>query len=140
VRAVPGLKAPVVTYKLTEADMSRLAQGLVHLGEVLLAAGATELYPSLVGGPVVRQLDVIGQWWDRASRANTNLMTVHLMSTVRMGDDRDLTGADSYGRVWDHANLYVNDGSLLPGASGVNPQAAIMAIASRNVDHLLATT
>ena len=137
--ALPGLRAPLVTYKLTEADMSRLAQGLVHLGEVLLAAGATELYPSLTGGPVVRDLEGIGQWWDRATRGNTNLQTVHLFSTVRMGNNRALTGTDSFGRVWDHANLYVNDGSLLPDASGVNPQAAIMAIASRNAEHFLAT-
>jgi choline dehydrogenase-like flavoprotein len=140
VRAIPGLRAPLVTYKLTEADMSRLAQGLVHLGEVLLAAGAVELYPSVVGGPVARDLDDLGRWWDRTTRANTNLMTVHLFSTVRMGNDRSRTGADSYGRVWDHDNLYVNDGSLLPGASGVNPQAAIMAIATRNCEHFLATT
>ena len=139
VRAIPGLRAPLVTYKLTEADMSRLAQGLVHLGEVLLAAGAVELYPSVVGGPVARDLDDLGRWWDRTTRANTNLMTVHLFSTVRMGNDRSRTGADSYGRVWDHDNLYVNDGSLLPGASGVNPQAAIMAIATRNCEHFLAT-
>jgi choline dehydrogenase-like flavoprotein len=139
VLAVPGLRAPLVTYKLTEADMSRLAQGLVHLGEVLFAAGAVELYPSLVGGPVARNLDDIGRWWDRATRSRTNVMTVHLFSTVRMGNDRSRTGTDSFGRVWDHANLYVNDGSLLPDASGVNPQAAIMAIASRNTEHFLAT-
>lgn len=137
--AVPGLRAPLVTYKLTEADMSRLAQGLVHLGEVLFAAGATELYPSMVGGPVARDLHDLGQWWDRATRASTNLQTVHLTSTVRMGNDRSRTGTDSFGRVWDVDNLHVNDGSLLPDAPGVNPQAAIMTIATRNVEHLLAT-
>ena len=58
VRAVPGLRSPLVTYHLTEADMSRLARGLVHLGEVLLAAGATELYPSArrwPGGALARR-------------------------------------------------------------------------------------
>jgi choline dehydrogenase-like flavoprotein len=139
VLALPGLKAPFITYRLTDADMSRLARGLVHLGEVLLAAGATELYPSLAGGPVVRHLDEIGQWWDRATRANTNLMTIHLTSTVRMGNDRSLTATDSYGRVWDHENLHVNDASLLPDAPGVNPQAAIMTIASRNAEHLISS-
>src|SRR4029450_1373781 len=34
VMALPGLRAPIVTYRLTEGDMSRLARGLVHLGEV----------------------------------------------------------------------------------------------------------
>jgi choline dehydrogenase-like flavoprotein len=138
--AVPGLKAPLVTYKLTDADMSRLARGLIHLGEVLLAAGATELYPSLVGGPIAYDLDGLGAWWDKATRSHTNLMTVHLTSTVRMGNDRARTGTDSYGKVWDHANLFVNDGSLLPDAPGVNPQAAIMTIATRNAEHLLSIT
>ena len=40
---------------MTDADQSRLARGLLHLGEVLLAAGATELYPSIAGAPVARR-------------------------------------------------------------------------------------
>ncbi|HEX6425048.1 MAG TPA: GMC family oxidoreductase [Acidimicrobiales bacterium] len=135
--AAPGLRAPLVTYALTEADLSRLARGLIHLGELLLAAGATELHPSVVGGRVVRRLDEIGMWWDQVTRARANLMTVHLTSSVRMGENRARTGADSFGRVWGYRNLRVNDGSLIPDAPGVNPQAAIMAIATRNSDHFL---
>jgi choline dehydrogenase-like flavoprotein len=136
--AVPGLRAPIVTYRLTEGDMSRLARGLVHLGEVLLASGATELYPSVAGGPVVRRQDGLGEWWDAVTRSRTNLMTVHLTSTVRMGENRALTGADSFGRVWGYRNLRVNDASLVPDAPGVNPQGTIMAIAARNSDQFLA--
>jgi choline dehydrogenase-like flavoprotein len=40
--------------------------------------------------------------------------------------------------VWGYRNLRVNDGSLIPDAPGVNPQAAIMAIATRNCDQFLA--
>ena len=138
--AVPGMKAPVVTYRLTDGDMSRLARGLIYLGEVLLAAGATELYPSIVRGEVVRSPDELGGWWDSVTRARANVMSVHLTSTVRIGEDRDRTGTDSFGRVWGVANLRVNDASLLPDAPGVNPQGAIMAIALRNADHFLATT
>jgi choline dehydrogenase-like flavoprotein len=140
VLAIPGLRAPIVTYRLTDGDMSRLARGLVDLGEVLLAAGAQELYPSVVHGAVVRQPDELVSWWDAVTRSRTNLMTVHLTSTVRMGEDRDRTGADSFGRVWGFENLRVNDASLLPDAPGVNPQAAIMAIASRNSDQFLSVT
>ena len=112
---------------------------MVHLGEVLLASGATELYPSVAGGPVVRSHDEIGAWWDAVTRNRTNLMTVHLTSSVRMGEDRSHTGADSFGRVWGYDNLHVNDASLVPDAPGVNPQAAIMTIASRNTEHLIAS-
>jgi choline dehydrogenase-like flavoprotein len=138
VLAVPGLRAPLVTYRLTDGDMSRLARGLVHLGEVLLAAGARELYPSVVDGMVVRREEELASWWDAASRSRTNLMTVHLTSSVRMGENRDRTGADSFGRVRGYTNLRINDASLLPDAPGVNPQAAIMAIASRNSEQFLA--
>ena len=64
-------------------------------------------------------------------------MTVHLCSTVPMGEDRcarrrrqlrsDCTAPD---------NVYVNDASLLPDAPGVNPQASMMAIAIRNARRL----
>ena len=139
VRAIPGLRAPLVTYGLTDSDLSRLARGLVHLGEVLLAAGALEIFPSIAGGPIVRSREDLGQWWQALTRSRSNLMTVHLTSTVRMGDASDLTGADSYGRIWDTDNLRVNDASLLPDAPGVNPQAAVMMIAARNADAFLAT-
>ena len=140
VLAVPGARAPLVTYRLTEADMSRLARGLVHLGEVLLAAGATELYPSVADGHVARRTDDLVAWWDAVTRRRANLMTVHMTSTVRMGETRARTGADSFGRVWGLRNLRVNDASLLPDAPGVNPQSATMAIAARNAAHFLAET
>ncbi|MGH2685987.1 MAG: GMC family oxidoreductase N-terminal domain-containing protein [Actinomycetota bacterium] len=136
--AVPGAKAPIVTYRLTEGDLSRLARGLVHLGELLLAAGATELYPSVVGGTVVRRPADLVRWWDEVTPSRTNLMTVHLTSSVRMGERPDRSGADSFGRVRGARNLRVNDASLLPDAPGVNPQAAIMSIALRNAEHFLA--
>jgi choline dehydrogenase-like flavoprotein len=138
VLALPGFRSPVVTYQLTEGDMSRLARALIHLGEVLLAAGATELYPSVTGGVVARGPDDLVQWWDALTRNSANLMTVHLTSSVRIGEKRSRTGADSYGRVWGFDNLRVNDASLLPEAPGVNPQGPIMAVVARNTDQFLA--
>ena len=139
VQAVPGLSAPVVVHRLTDGDLSRLARGLVHLGELLLAAGATELYPSVHGAVVARSTDDLVRWWSAVDRVRTNLMTVHLTSSVRMGDDRSRTGTDSFGAVWDLANLRVNDASLLPDAPGVNPQAGVMTIALRNAEQFLAS-
>jgi choline dehydrogenase-like flavoprotein len=140
VLAVPGLRAPLVTYRLTDADLSRLARGLVLLGEALLAAGAIELYPSIEGGQVVRSPGELVHWWGQVDRRRAGLMTVHLTSSIRMSSDRRQAGCDGFGRVWDVQNLRVNDASLLADAPGVNPQAAIMTIALRNADHFLATT
>ena len=110
--------------------------GLVHLGEPPLAARP----PSCTHrcrGRQVRRLDELGSWWDQVTRQHSSLMTVHLTSSMRMGENRALTGADSYGRVWGYRNLRANDASLIPDAPGVNPQAAIMAIATRNCDQFL---
>ncbi len=135
--AVPGVPTPVVTYRLTDADISRLARGLINLGRALFEAGATELHPSVRGGTVAHHPRDLVQWWDEIDRTTANLMTVHLTSSIRMGENRRLTGADSYGRVHGVQNLRVNDASLVPDAPGVNPQAAIMTIAARNADQFL---
>ena len=135
--SIPGLSAPLVTYRLTSADLSKLAQGLVALGEALLAAGATELYPSVTDAGVARSPDDLAPWWDAVTPKAANLMTVHLTSSIRMGEADRLCGTDSFGRVHGFTNLRVNDASLLPDAPGVNPQAGIMAIASRNAAQFL---
>ncbi len=134
---LPGLSSPLVFYTMSDADMSRLARGVVHLGSVLLAAGATELYPGLVGGPIVRRSEQLGQWWEATSRTRANVMTVHLTSTVRMGEDPRLAAADSFGRLRGTDNLRISDASVLPDAPGVNPQAAIMMLATRNTHAFL---
>jgi len=45
---------------------------------------------------------------------------------------------DAYGRVNGYPNLYVNDGSLIPGSIGVNPFVTITALAERNIERILA--
>jgi choline dehydrogenase-like flavoprotein len=137
--SVPGLRAPVVTYRLTDGDLSRLARGIVHLGEALLAAGATELHASCTGAPVAHSTADLAAWWDVVDRRRANVMTVHLTSSVRMGEGRHRTAADSFGAIHGTENLRVADASLLPEAPGVNPQAAVMTIAARNADQLLST-
>ncbi len=44
---------------------------------------------------------------------------------------------DAHGRVKGYRNLYVMDGSLIPGNVGVNPFLTITALAERNMSHIL---
>ncbi|WP_037627917.1 GMC oxidoreductase [Streptomyces aureus] len=44
---------------------------------------------------------------------------------------------DNYGRVAGYKNLYVTDGSLIPGSIGVNPFVTITALAERNVERII---
>jgi choline dehydrogenase-like flavoprotein len=55
----------------------------------------------------------------------------HQAGTCRMGTDPAASVTDPYGRVWDHPNLRVIDGSLHVTNGGVNPVLTIFANAYR---------
>lgn len=137
VTAVPGLSDPVVTYRLTHRDRELLRSGLARLALLLLEGGATHVYPSFRGAPIVRGRGDLADLQGRFSALASSVMSVHLCSTVPMGENPDLCGADSHGRVHGTTNIHVNDASLLPDAPGVNPQASVMAIALRNVRYFI---
>ena len=132
VTAIPGLAEPLVTYRLTRRDRALLGQGLARLALVMLEAGAVEVFPSFSGSPVVRNRADLADMTASFRAAAASVMTVHLCSTVPMGEDRRVAAADSFGLVHGTVNVRVNDASLLPDAPGVNPQASVMAVALRN--------
>jgi choline dehydrogenase-like flavoprotein len=138
VRALPGFQDPVVTYHLTREDRLRLRSGMKRLMHLLLAGGATRIYPSFRDAPVVTDVRSAAEAISGFTASRASLMTVHLTGTVPMGEDRNRAGADSFGNVHGYEQLHVNDASLLPWAPGVNPQGTIMAVAHRNVAHFLA--
>jgi choline dehydrogenase-like flavoprotein len=132
VRAVRGLRDPIVTYRLTRRDRALLGSGLARLALLMLEAGADEVYPSFRGAPLVRRRSDLATMQSTFSATKASVMTVHLCSTVPMGEDIAKCGANSFGRVHGTANVWVNDASLLPTAPGVNPQGTVMALAIRN--------
>lgn len=136
VRALPGFRDPLVTYRLTRRDRAVLGRGLTRLAMAMLAAGAREVYPSFRDAPVVRSRADLAHVDAAFSAMAASVMTVHLCSTVPFGSNTELAAADSFGRVYGTDNVFVNDASLLPDAPGVNPQASVMAIALRNARRL----
>jgi len=132
VRTVRGLRDPIVTYGLTRRDRALLGSGLARLALLMLEAGAEEVYPSFRGAPVVRTPADLAAMSASFSAGKASVMTVHLCSTIPMGQDTTRCGADSFGRVHGTDNVWVNDASLLPTAPGVNPQGTVMAFSIRN--------
>ena len=140
VRVLPGVADGVlVRYRLTATDRANISAGLARLGEILFAAGATVVYPSLRTPAVLTSVEQCRAFLEQPLPAAVmSLSSMHAFSSCPMGEARDLCATDSFGKVWDVANLYVNDASLLPDSPGVNPQATVMAVALRNVDHFAA--
>ena len=137
VRALPGIAdGVVVRYRLTDTDRANISAGMARLGEMLFAAGATVVYPSLRAPSVLTSAEQCRSFLERPlPGAVMGLSSMHAFSSCPMGENRELCATDSFGKVWDVANLYVNDASLLPDSPGVNPQGTVMAVALRNADH-----
>ena len=95
---MPGLRSPLVTYNLTESDMSRLARALVHLGEVLLAANATELYPS-VTDPILEGMTMMIET-GYSDYPNESFHVEDLILVGAHGADY-LTDASRHERIWE---------------------------------------
>ena len=135
VRNIPLSAAPLIRYSLSAEDLRDLSTALVNLCRLLFAAGATHLYPSIVGISVLRSEADLTTIPSELPRDRTSLMAAHLFSSCPMGQATDFTAVDSFGQVHDYRNLFINDASILCTAPGVNPQGSIMAVARRNALH-----
>ena len=137
VRALPGFDDPLVRYRISAVEMDNLGRGIQGLARLLLAAGAKQVFTGLPALPVVTNEQQLTQLPDSLSAAADNIMTVHLMASCPMGENRKLAAVNSWGRVHGQAGLYVADVSTLCTSPGVNPQGTIMALAKRNSEHFL---
>jgi choline dehydrogenase-like flavoprotein len=132
VRPVPGFRDALVRSQYNPTDMRDLVAGLRALGECLFAAGAVALYPGIAGAPVLRSPADLARIPPELPARAASLSTFHLFATCPMGEDGARCATDSFGKVRGADGLYVNDASLLPGPTVVNPQGTVMAIAHRN--------
>lgn len=137
VRVLPKTRDPVVSFWVSKRDMTRLRSALGRLLLVLLAAGADEVVPSVRGGQAISRREQIPQEVLRLNRRTAELMTVHVCSSVPMGEDLARCAVDSFGVSHEVAGVHVNDASIINDAPGINPQGTVMALAIRNGEHFL---
>lgn len=137
----PGPLGPIVRFDLTRDDVRTARRGVRRLGEVLLAAGASEVYPGIAGfDPVVRDARRMAAFDDEGPldpKAYAMSMT-HLFGTARMGSDPASSVVRPDFRHHHVDGLYVADSSVFPTNLGVNPQIAIMAVAQVCAERMLA--
>lgn len=61
----------------------------------------------------------------------------HIMGTYRMGSDKSDSVTDSFGRSWDHPNLWLAGSGLFPTTGTANPTLTIAALALRTAPEIL---
>jgi choline dehydrogenase-like flavoprotein len=137
IRSYPLLRDPVIWYQLEQSNLVSLALGIKRLCKVMFRAGAEKVYPSIKGLHGLTHESQIHRIPNIVDRNTVNLMTIHLMGSCPMGEDKSKTAVDSYGQVHGASGLYVSDASLIGSILGVNPQGTVMAISRRNAHHIL---
>jgi choline dehydrogenase-like flavoprotein len=138
VTSFPGVREPLVRYRLTNSDWAALAKGVGALAKVMFAGGAKRVFPGIQGHVGWTDAEAAErEMMDGPARKRTNLFTIHLFSSCPMGEDERRCPVDSFGAMRGVENLYLADASIIPDAPGVNPQATIMALANRVAEHAL---
>jgi len=66
----------------------------------------------------------------------TGLISTHTQGGCRMGDDPTKSVVDHRGESHEVKRLFVADASLIPRTLSVNPSLTVMALATRQAEHI----
>ena len=135
--ALPNLNTPLVSYNLSKDDWYQIKLGLDYVMQAIFKAEATQIFPSIYGSKSFSTYKEYKNLINNFAFKHYNLMTIHLLSSCPMGENKSLTAVNSFGKLHKLKNLFIADGSIIPESTGTNPQATIMAIALRNVRYFL---
>ncbi|MDQ3654776.1 MAG: GMC family oxidoreductase, partial [Chloroflexota bacterium] len=103
-----GIPRPRVNYVISDYTLRGIAAAKEQLGRIFEALGV--------------------QWTTHVEQIQG---AGHIMGTVRMGADSATSVTDSYGRTWDHPNLWLAGSGLFPAVGTGNPTLTIAALALR---------
>lgn len=137
IRKLPFFADPVVQYKLSKQDLQVLARATRDLCRLLLAAGALDLHVSDRSIDKISSIDQLINIPGILNKGYAELMTIHVMASCPMGEDRSVCSVNSWGQLHGLERIYIADASLFPGALGANPQGTLMTLVRRNINKFI---
>lgn len=105
-----GLPAPVITFSFGDNDKKVIEAGVQMSKQIQEAAGGRVEFISPD--------------------------TSHMLGGCRMGNNRDSSVVDKWGRCHDHPNMFIADTSLFVTSGASNPTITAMALAWRTADYI----
>ncbi len=132
----PG-REPIITYRLSRRDKSRMLHGIRILARTFFEAGARKVMLPIFGAAPLTSPDQIDAIDERIPAGRLETVSFHPLGTARMGVDDRRAVVSPTGETFDLPGLWVADGSIFPTSIGVNSQLPIMAMATRIAFQLL---
>jgi len=134
-RVVGTREMPVIFYPVADTSgylekktMDDLLLAIGQVSEVYKKMGAFSAFPNpTLPAHVLKQ---------QVSLFVTTSGALHPQGTCRAGANAANSVVDANCMSWDVKNLMINDASVIPNALSANPNAMIMAVASRNSDYV----
>lgn len=130
------LKKPILGYKISNSELDLIKDSIRNSSKLLFSTGAKSIY--IVGKKLIK-LDISNLEAKLKKIKNVSQLkfsSVHILGGVKSGEANN-NSVDSYGKLKDHENFYVNDSSLIYNKLLKNPQGTIMSISKRNIDNFL---
>ncbi len=124
----PGL-GPVIRYGLSSRDVDNFCFAVKLIAQCYFAIGARRvLLPLLNPRNIFESAEQLEREFNRNHLQARELyaMGFHPLGTCRFSSTVEKGVVDQTGRCHEHDNLYICDGSAIPGPLHVNPQITIM--------------
>ena len=128
---------PVIDYHLRGRDVPKARDFFRKSARILLAAGAESvMIPAATPLTIKNEADLaLIETLSLEPHAVPFFGTTNT-GACRMGADPRRSVVDPYGEAHDVKNLWLSDGSVLPGSPGVDPSLTIMANSLRIAQHI----
>ena len=116
---------PYINYEFNKRDFMEIKKAIERTSKFFLHSNVDYiLYPVDKSSPI-KNLKNVNDLMEGLKPKFLHLVSVHGMSSLRPGiNDSDLS---FQGNLKNFKNIYISDGSILPGNTGESPQASIMA-------------
>jgi choline dehydrogenase-like flavoprotein len=130
VRPGPG-REPLLSYRMAPRDLERLRRSITILAELAIAAGAREVFTSVIGSrPLTSMAEARGLEHASYDARRIECMAFHPLGSARAATSARRGAVDQAGESFELPGLFVADGSVLPTSIGVNSQVPIMSVAT----------
>ncbi len=126
-----------IAYRFHRREAAKMQFAIARAAEIWFAAGAEQVFAAVAGIGSLRASQIADFETRSIGPERFRIEGFHPLASARFDTDPGRGVADWRGAAHEVAGLYLADGSIIPGAPGVNPMMTIIALCSHNARRLV---